>query len=168
MERWRLRRAGLALLCAAAAVATGGTMVWVLAPGGAAAEEGSGCSPTGTSATAVRDRFVATAVLRVDTVCSYELVTAELRQDLTREQWARGEIPVIPFHTATPERVTVRTSARQAPAGARASLVSLSAADIGEYAYEIVLVRRAGRWLVSYWNAAPFGVPPAAALRDPA
>ena len=37
-----------------------------------------------------------------------------------------------------------------------------------EEAMGTTLVRRAGRWLVSYWNSAPFGVPPAAALRDPA
>ena len=157
MERWRLRRAGFVLLCALAALATGGAMVWVLAPGGAGARERDACTPPGTSATAVRDRFVATAVLRVDTACSYELVTPELRQGLTREQWAAGEIPVIPFHTALPGRVTVRVAPRDAPPGQRASLVSLTAADIGEYVFEVVLVRRAGRWLVGYWNAAPWG-----------
>ena len=44
---------------------------------------------------------------------------------------------------------------RDAAVGQRASLVMLSSPDIGDYAFEVVLVRRAGRWLVDYWNAAP-------------
>ena len=113
---------------------------------------------------AVRDRFVATAVLRVDTVCSYDLVTREFRQGLSREAWAAGTIPVIPFHTALPGQVRVETLPRDAAAGARASLVLLSSPDIGDYAFEVVLVRKAGRWLVDYWNAAP----PATGLVRPA
>jgi hypothetical protein len=154
VERERLRRAGFAALCALAAVAGAGAMVWLLAPGGASARETACGTPPETFA-AVRDRFVATAVLRVDTVCSYELVTAEFRQGLSREAWAGGTIPVIPYHTARKGEVRVETLPRDAEPGQRASLVLMSAPDIGDYAFEVVLVRRAGRWLVSYWNAAP-------------
>ena len=132
-------------------------MVWILAPGGAEAEEVAGCRPPPNTFAAVRDRFVATAVLRVDTVCSYELVTPELRQGLTRAAWGAGAIPVIPFHTKIPGEVSVRVAPRKAAPGERASLVSLTADDIGEYVFEVVLVRRGGRWLVRYWNAAPRG-----------
>ena len=62
---------------------------------------------------------------------------------------------MIPFHTALPGQVRVETLPRDAAAGARASLVLLSSPDIGDYAFEVVLVRKAGRWLVDYWNAAP-------------
>lgn len=157
MERERLRRGGFAALCVLAAVATAAAMVRILAPDGAVARDGSSCAPPANTFAAVRDRFVATAVLRVDTVCSYELVTQEFRQGLTREAWAGGTIPVIPFHTKLPGRVRVETLPRDADAAHRASIVLLSSPDIGGYAFEVVLVRRAGRWLVDYWNAAPPG-----------
>jgi hypothetical protein len=41
--------------------------------------------------------FVNTAVARRRVERSYELVTPELRQGLTRTDWAKGEIPVVPF-----------------------------------------------------------------------
>jgi hypothetical protein len=140
-----------------AAAASASAMVRILAPDGAVAREGSSCTPPANTFAAVRDRFVATAVLRVDTVCSYDLVTQEFRQGLTREAWSAGEIPVIPFHTKLPGRTRVETLPRDADAGQRASIVLLSSPDIGDYAFEVVLVRRAGRWLVTYWNAAPPG-----------
>lgn len=133
-------------------------MVWILAPRGAGAVVGAGCAPPANTASAVRDRFVATAVLRIDTVCSFELVTPELRQGLSRAVWSQGTIPVIPFHTLRKDRVRIETVPRDAEPGQRASLVLMSAPDIGSYAFEVVLVRRAGRWLVGYWNAAPAGV----------
>jgi hypothetical protein len=159
VERERLRRAGFAAFCAAAAVASAAAMVRVLAPGGAGADSGPACAPPTNTAAAVRDRFVATAVLRVDTVCSYELVTAELRQGLSRAVWSEGTIPVIPFHTLRKDRVRIETLPRDAKPGQRASLVLMSAPDIGSFAFEVVLVRRAGRWLVGYWNAAPAAPP---------
>jgi hypothetical protein len=165
VERERLRRGGFAALCVLAAAATAVAMVRILAPGGAVAREGASCSPPANTFAAVRDRFVATAVLRVDTVCSYALVTQEFRQGMTREAWAAGTIPVIPFHTKLPGRTRVETLPRDADAGQRASLVLLSSPDIGDYAYEVVLVRRGGRWLVTYWNAAPPGAS-APSVRD--
>jgi len=155
VERERLRTGGFAALCVLAAVASAVAMVRIVAPDGAVAREGSSCSPPANTFAAVRDRFVATAVLRVDTVCSYDLVTREFRQGLTREAWAGGTIPVIPFHTRLPGRVRVETLPRDADAGQAASLVLMSSPDIGDYTFEVVLVRRAGRWLVDYWNAAP-------------
>ena len=157
MERERLRRGGFAALCVLAAVVTAAAMVRILAPDGAVARDGSSCTPPANTFAAVRDRFVATAVLRVDTVCSYDLVTQEFRQGMTREAWAGGTIPVIPFHTKLPGQTRVETLPRDADAGRRASLVLLSSPDIGGYTFEVVLVHRAGRWLVDYWNAAPPG-----------
>src|SRR5262245_14025506 len=55
---------------------------------------------TNASPEAVRDQFVATAVLRRRTVCSYELVTKRMRQGLSRAAWKGGSIPVVPFPTA--------------------------------------------------------------------
>jgi hypothetical protein len=43
------------------------------------------------------DEFVSTAVLRRHLDESYDLVTANLRGGLNRDQWHKGDIPVIPF-----------------------------------------------------------------------
>jgi hypothetical protein len=43
------------------------------------------------------DEFVSTAVLRRHLDQSYDLVTGNLRGGLNRDQWRKGEIPVIPF-----------------------------------------------------------------------
>ena len=43
------------------------------------------------------DKFVATAVKRHDVAASYELVTPELRNGMSRAEWAKGDIPVYPY-----------------------------------------------------------------------
>ena len=45
-------------------------------------------------------QFVNTAVARKRIERSYDLVTPELRQGLTRTDWASGEIPVVPYPAA--------------------------------------------------------------------
>jgi hypothetical protein len=44
------------------------------------------------------DKFVATAVKRHDVAASYDLVTPELRNGMTRAEWAKGDIPVYPYN----------------------------------------------------------------------
>jgi hypothetical protein len=41
--------------------------------------------------------FVATAVARKHLASSYDLVCPEMKQGFTREKWAKGEIPVVPY-----------------------------------------------------------------------
>jgi hypothetical protein len=45
----------------------------------------------------VAQQFVLTAVARKDLKTSYDLVCPEMKQGFTREKWAKGEIPVVPF-----------------------------------------------------------------------
>jgi hypothetical protein len=104
---------------------------------------------------AVRDQFVATAVLRRRTDCSYELVTEKMRQGLTRAAWRGGSIPVIPFPTSVPRTFDMQVFPKRRGPASRTSVVVLSAADLGEAAFEVTLVRRGARWLVDYW--APSG-----------
>jgi hypothetical protein len=104
---------------------------------------------------AVRDQFVATAVLRRRTDCSYELVTDQMRQGLTRAAWRGGSIPVVPFPTAAPRTFAMQVFPKRRGPAVRNSVVVLSARDLGEAAFEVVLVRRGARWLVDYW--APSG-----------
>lgn len=49
------------------------------------------------AARAVMRAFLRAAVLRRDPAASYDLVTPELRQGISREQWASGAIPVVPY-----------------------------------------------------------------------
>jgi hypothetical protein len=44
--------------------------------------------------------FVNTAVARKRVERSYELVTPDLRQGISRSEWGKGEIPVVPFPAA--------------------------------------------------------------------
>jgi hypothetical protein len=110
---------------------------------------------TNASPEAVRDQFVATAVLRRRTACSYELVTDKMRQGLSRAAWREGSIPVVPFPTAAPRTLDMQVYPRRRGPAIRNSVVVLSAQDLGEAAFEVVVVRRGARWLVDYW--APSG-----------
>src|SRR5581483_89040 len=42
-------------------------------------------------------QFVATAVARKHVASSYDLVCPEMKEGYTREKWASGDIPVVPF-----------------------------------------------------------------------
>jgi hypothetical protein len=109
---------------------------------------------TTASPEAVRDQFIATAVLRRRTGCSYGLVTKRMRQGLTRAAWRDGSIPVIPFPTAAPRTFDMQVFAKRRGPALRNSVVVLSARDLGEAAFEVVVVRRGARWLVDYWAPA--------------
>lgn len=57
-------------------------------------------------------KFVATAVTRDDPAAAWSLVTRQMRQGITREEWNRGELPVVPYPVVVPKRLdwTVVTS----------------------------------------------------------
>ena len=121
---------------------------------------GGGCRtvPAGTdaaSAEEVQRRFVQTAVVRRYEVCSYDLVTSYMHAGLTRADWATGNIPVQPFPTSDPASVVASFRPREDRAGFRASYVELESADLGRATFEVVVVARGGRWLVSYWAPTP-------------
>ena len=42
-------------------------------------------------------QFVSTAVARKNVASSYDLVCPEMKDGFTRERWAKGDIPVVPF-----------------------------------------------------------------------
>jgi hypothetical protein len=53
--------------------------------------------PLEQAARAVARKFVLTAVARRHVETSYDLVGAALRQGFSRAEWAKGEIPVVPY-----------------------------------------------------------------------
>jgi hypothetical protein len=78
-----------------------------------------------------------------------------MRQGLTRAAWRKGPIPVIPFPTTAPRTFAMEIIPKRLGPAVRSSVVVLSAQDLGEAAFEVVVVRRGARWLVDYW--APSG-----------
>jgi hypothetical protein len=105
-------------------------------------------------------RFVATAVERDDVVASFSLVTPELRQGLSKREWATGDIPVVRFDAVDWQAFSLRFS--DTAEGTRYYLVHLRSAQpaYGDADFWIGLEDRAGRWLVSYFApAAIFGAP---------
>lgn len=147
----------------ASAVATAVLTATLIVPGGRAlvrapavfAADGWGVDSSA-SPDVVHDRFVASAVLRRRTACSYGIVTPTLRQGLTLADWKRGAIPVVPFPTHALRTLSMDVFPRDLAAGRRTSLVVLAADDLGQAAFEVTIVRRGGRWLVDYW--APAGM----------
>lgn len=114
--------------------------------------------PRGTSAGSAREvgaMFVRTAVVRRNTICSYDLVTPTLRQGLSRREWQTGNIPVQPFPTEYPEDLRAEVVPSVTLASERGTWVTLEAADLGRAVFELVVVKRDGRWLVDYWAPAP-------------
>jgi predicted MFS family arabinose efflux permease len=103
-------------------------------------------------------RFVAAAVERRNPEASFALVTPELRQGMTRAQWATGNIPVVPFFDVDWTAVSLRFS--DATDGVRYYVLRLRSKQLAAAEFWIGLRRRGNRWLVSYFApAARYGAP---------
>jgi hypothetical protein len=119
--------------------------------------------PLAAATTLVSQRFILTAVARKKLGAAYDLVGPELKQGMSRAEWARGEIPVVPYPVS--------------PNGITAMKVDLSEAN--HALLEVTLVPRSGdktkpqlfaielrargkgkarHWLVVGW--VPLGAPP--------
>jgi hypothetical protein len=103
-------------------------------------------------------KFVNTAVSRRHVEDSYALAAPVLREGLTRSQWARGEIPVIPYPAAE-ARVRVDYSFRN-EVGLSMLLVPPSTSKLNPMTFNMDMTARGTgpqrRWLVSAWT--PKGV----------
>jgi hypothetical protein len=109
-------------------------------------------------------KFVNTAVARRHVEDSYALAAPDLRGGLTRSQWARGEIPVIPY-PATEARVRVDYSFRN-ELGLTLLLVPTSTSKLNPMSFNMDMTASGTglerRWLVSSWT--PSGAPAAATV----
>lgn len=56
----------------------------------------------------VAGEFIKTAVARKNLAASYDLVTSELRQGMTRKQWSTGNIPVVYYPAGDLELATFK------------------------------------------------------------
>jgi len=101
----------------------------------------------------VAKQFVTTAVARDHPERAYEIVNADLRGGLTRKQWAKGDIPVVPYPVAR-SRLMVEYSNADA-VGLAVKVYPTKAAQLTPTVFSMSLVPiRVGddnRWLVSSW-----------------
>jgi hypothetical protein len=99
-------------------------------------------------------KFVNTAVARRHVEDSYALAAPVLREGLTRSQWSRGEIPVIPYPAAE-ARVRVDYSFRN-EVGLSMLLVPPSTSKLNPMTFNMDMTARGTgpqrRWLVSSWT----------------
>ena len=121
----------------------------------------------------VAAQFVATAVLRKNTVRSYDLSDRAFHQGLTRTQWATGDIPVAPYR---PEDLAVVKWKLDYSYRDRVGLVVYlqpkPTSKVGGLAINAELHRvgppQHRHWLVDYWTpAGQQGPPPNAAAAGP-
>ena len=101
----------------------------------------------------VAKQFVESAVARDHPERAYEIVNADLRGGMTRKQWAKGDIPVVPYPVA---RVIWKVEYSNTDAvGLAVKVYPTKAAQLKPTVFSMSLVPiRVGddnRWLVSSW-----------------
>ncbi len=103
--------------------------------------------------------FIKTAVRRVHVASSWEMTDPSLRQGFTRQQWAKGAIPVVPYPAAGIRQLSIDWSYRDDVA-LDIVLAPTPGSGLPPKSFMIELKRSGGaahhRWLVASW--APQGV----------
>ena len=98
---------------------------------------------------AVLDRFVGGVVTRRDPLAGWAVATRRLRDDTTREEWARGDAPVYAYPArGTQFHAWVLEYSFRNSVGLELGLEPRRGAKIGNAAFEVDLKRIDGRWLV--------------------
>jgi len=97
-------------------------------------------------------KFVQTAVTRQDVDASWDIVAPEYRKGFTREQWAAGAIPVVPFNARLGgARYQVDISTTN-DAMLRVGLLPRKGDTETKAGTFIIKLHKYGeRWLVTYW-----------------
>jgi hypothetical protein len=112
----------------------------------------------------VLKEFISEAVGRQGVARSWDIVGPSLKQDTTREEWNRGEIPVQPYPAGKKGLGTWSYVTYSYPKSVGLEVVVFPKPGSGERAMtaDVELVKaRNGRWLVDYWLPRPFRGGPA-------
>ncbi len=103
--------------------------------------------------------FIKTAVRRVHVDRSWDMTDPSLKQGFTRQQWAKGAIPVVPYPAAGIRQLSIDWSYRDDVA-LDIVLAPVAGSSLPPKSFMIELKRSGGpahhRWLVASW--APQGV----------
>lgn len=107
----------------------------------------------------VAGRFLLTALARENPAESWRLAAPELRNSVTRKQWFAGDMPFAPF----PMRSLETTGFQVIGKGPnevllQVFLVPKPNTQYEPIRYDMTLVKRSGRWLVSF--LLPYAPPP--------
>lgn len=116
-------------------------------------------------------RFVSTAVARCDVGTSWDLAGPSLRAGVSRAQWRKGDIPVVPYPAAKHGQGSwdlVNYSYRNR-VGLEVMLFPKPHSGYAMASADTELVRgRDGRWRVDYWMITKFHGPGSTAPADSA
>ena len=111
----------------------------------------------------VVDAFVNAAVLRLHLGRSYDLVTGEMRQGMSRHQWKTEDIPVVPFPLR--DFVLAKSKLDYSHGNVARYKVLMYArpegpTPSGVFSIELHALRRGGQrqWLVDYWEPLGGGI----------
>jgi hypothetical protein len=107
-----------------------------------------------TGAREVAGRFIQTAVARKELAASYDLVTPELRQGMTRKQWATGNIPVVYYPSGALEIASFKVDRSYANEVVwEVSMVPKIGSGVEPAVFYIGLKRadKKAPWRVYYW-----------------
>jgi hypothetical protein len=120
-------------------------------------------APPDPAATRLGRKFIETAVLRTDLDWAYDHVSADLKGRMTRAEWDRGTIPVIPYPAMNAATTAFMVDfSFETEALYEVELVAPAGTHMRPMPFYIGLKREkgrpTGRWLVSYW--APHWRPP--------
>jgi hypothetical protein len=102
--------------------------------------------------------FVGSAVARQHVGRSWDVVAPSLKAGYTRSEWAKGELPVVPYPGVDTERVRYsldHASTKQILV--EVGLIGKPGVRSEPETFQLGLVPVNGRWLVDYW--APRGAP---------
>jgi hypothetical protein len=111
----------------------------------------------------VLKEFISAAVAREGVARAWDIAGPTLRQDTTREQWNRGEIPV-PAYPAGKKGLGTWSYVNYSygdTVGLEVVLFPKPGSGETALTADVELVKRSGRWLVDYWLARPFRGGPA-------
>jgi hypothetical protein len=111
----------------------------------------------------VVDVFVTTAVLRRHLAESYDLVTPQMRQGMSRSQWATEDLPIVPFPAR--DFVLAKSKLSYSHGNIARYDVAMLARPQGQtpsglFSIELHALSRAGHrhWLVDYWQPIGGGI----------
>jgi hypothetical protein len=110
--------------------------------------------PVSPTALATARKFIETAVLRHDVDAAWPIVHVDLRGRMTRKDWDTGNIPVVdyPANNATTAQFVIDYS-YQTSMLAEVDLVAKPGSGVRPHLdFYIGLKKKAGKWLVSYWE----------------
>jgi hypothetical protein len=109
--------------------------------------------------------FIRSAVARENPSSSWDLAAPSLKEGVTRKEWNRGDLPVVPYpalHKGLGQWDYVEYSYRNS-VGLEVFLFPKPGSGYSALTADVELVRHNGRWLVDYWMPKKFHGPPALA-----